>query len=80
MKHETGRAASAPARLLRFPDVKHLTGLSRSAIYEMVKQGIFPAPVRVGTRAVAWSSGDIAAWIEDRISRETSPHPRQRSR
>ena len=54
-------------RLLRLREVKHLVGLGRSAIYDQVKRGHFPAPVHIGPRAVAWASDQIDAWIDSRI-------------
>ena len=59
---------------LRLPDVKRQVGLGRSAIYEKVKRGEFPAPVSLGARAVAWLSDEIAAWMDARVdaSRKTT--------
>jgi predicted DNA-binding transcriptional regulator AlpA len=31
-----------------------------------VKKGKFPAPVRIGARAVAWSLSSVESWIEAR--------------
>ena len=52
--------------LLRMPEVIALVRLSRSSIYAMVCQGIFPVPVRIGRRAVAWRLRDIQEWLESR--------------
>ena len=38
----------------RLDDVKAKTGQGRSKIYQGVKEGTFPAPVKIGERAVAW--------------------------
>jgi len=54
--------------LLRRKVVQELTGLSRSGLYASVKNGTFPRPVKIGLRAVAWRSDDIANWISGRIS------------
>ena len=54
-------------RLLRLPEVQHQTGLGKSAIYSRVKAGTFPAPVKLGPRASAWSLSSIENWISDRI-------------
>jgi predicted DNA-binding transcriptional regulator AlpA len=35
----------APFRFVRLPEVKQLTGLSRSSLYRMVSEARFPAPV-----------------------------------
>lgn len=59
---------SRSRRLLRLKDVQHKVGLGRSAIYEKIKRGEFPAPVNIGTRAVAWPSDVIDAWIDERIA------------
>jgi hypothetical protein len=37
--------------ILRLPDVKRSTGLSRSTIYLRIAQGTFPKPVSLGGRA-----------------------------
>lgn len=50
-------------RMLRRPEVERRTGKSRSSIYQDVQKGKFPAPVRVGQRAVAWRESDIIRWI-----------------
>lgn len=55
--------------LLRLPQVRRLTGLSRSEIYRRMALGEFPAKVQLGTRIVAWSEDDITRWIETYIKR-----------
>lgn len=52
--------------ILRFPSVKAQSGLSRSHIYEQVQRGEFPAPVRLGRRAVGWLQSEVDAWIASR--------------
>lgn len=53
--------------ILRLPDVKSRTGLSRSTIYLRVKNGTFPAPVSLGSRAVGWVDTEIQQWLDERI-------------
>jgi prophage regulatory protein len=53
-------------QLLRLPKVIQRTGLGRSTIYQMMSVGLFPAPVRLSKRAVAWPDAVIAKWIETR--------------
>ncbi len=53
-----------PRRFLRLPDVTKLVGLGRTVIYERIKKGTFPQPVRIGERAVAWDEEDLAKWQE----------------
>lgn len=55
--------------LLRLPRVIEITGRPRSSIYEDIKKGAFPAPVKVSRRCVGWRSTDIAAWVESRTGK-----------
>ena len=56
--------------LLRRPEVEARTGLSRSTLYDWMRRGEFPQPVKLGARLVARRESDINAWLE---SRETRP-------
>lgn len=53
--------------ILRLPDVKASTGLSRSTIYLRVAEGRFPKPIGLGGRAVGWLEAEIQAWLQQRI-------------
>jgi len=57
-----------PERFLRWPEVKHRIGYSRSQIYLLIKQGSFPAPIKLGERASAWLHSSIDEWITSRIA------------
>lgn len=59
--------------ILRLGDVKRLTGLCRSSIYQMMKDGLFPRSISLGYRAVGWTTGDIRAWLQAKI--EVIPPP-----
>lgn len=52
--------------ILRLPDVKSRTGLSRSTLYAMIAEGRFPQPIKLGLRAVGWADSEIADWLESR--------------
>lgn len=52
---------------LRLPSVCEPVGFGRSQLYALIKQDKFPAPVRLGVRAVAWDSDLIDAWVQERI-------------
>ncbi len=49
--------------ILRLPQVKRQTGLSRSSIYERMGKGSFPKPISLGTRAVGWLESEIEDWL-----------------
>ncbi|CAK0232911.1 phage transcriptional regulator AlpA [Burkholderia pseudomallei] len=57
-RERTGQA------ILRRHDVERETGLARSTIYDRVKAGTFPAPIKIGAHAVGWRVADIDAWLE----------------
>ena len=50
--------------LLTYREVEQLTGLSHSTIFRKVRDGTFPAPVKVGKRALRWRESDVRAWID----------------
>jgi predicted DNA-binding transcriptional regulator AlpA len=52
---------------LRLPEVKAVTGLSKTSIYELVRSKSFPAPVRLGPRAVAWVRSEVRQWALERV-------------
>ena len=54
-------------KILRLPDVKARTGLSRSTIYLRISQDQFPKPIPLGGRAVGWLDSDIESWLEQQI-------------
>ena len=57
------------SRVLRLPQVREKTGLSRSGIYERIKNGGFPAPINLGGRTVGWLDAEVDAWINRCASR-----------
>lgn len=52
--------------ILRLPKVQERVGLSRSTLYAKIKDGTFPAGIKLGTgaRAVGWLESDVNAWLE----------------
>jgi prophage regulatory protein len=60
-------------QLLRLPAVCERVGFGRSQLYTLIKQAKFPAPVRLGVRAVAWDSDLIERWIQQRIDKPWVP-------
>jgi prophage regulatory protein len=56
------------SKILRLRDVQSWTGLSRSSIYLMMRDGGFPKSLSLGTRSVGWLEADIQGWIDSRVS------------
>jgi len=51
-------------KILRLPEVKSQTGLSRSSIYLRIAEGSFPKQANLGGRAVGWDANSIQEWIK----------------
>ena len=51
--------------LMRRPEVERLLGVRRTTIYKWLAAGIFPEPIRLGPRVVAWRREDIVKWIAE---------------
>lgn len=62
--------------LLRRQAVEQRTGLKRSHIYALMKQGAFPQAVPLAGRAVAWIADEVDTWITGRIqqARKVTSH------
>lgn len=65
-----------PSKILRRKQVEAHTGLSRSTIYAWVRDGIFPAPISLGPKAVGWLQSELDAWLAERarVSRPDVGH------
>ncbi len=59
---------------MRVRDVMRVTGLARSTLYKMMAEQCFPAPCRLGARAVGWRRDDIAAWTQSRPTAREAGH------
>jgi prophage regulatory protein len=55
-------------KLLRLPQVKTITGLSKSTIYARISEGTFPKQVPLGPRLVVWVESDIQKWITEQVA------------
>ena len=53
-------------RLLRREEVETRCGITRSSLYRLMREGLFPRPVKVGKRAVRWRESEISGWLQSR--------------
>lgn len=51
-------------RLIRRREVEIITSLSKSSIYNYIKSGLFPRPIRLGRGCVRWRLSDVSKWME----------------
>ena len=55
-------------QFIRRKEVEELTGLSRTAIYDRMREGRFPKSVPLSPKTIRWVRGEIIKWIEEQIS------------
>ena len=55
-------------KFLRLPEVINRTGYQRTSIYEKISEGTFPAPIKLGPRAIARVSEEIEKWMDERVA------------
>jgi prophage regulatory protein len=61
------RAIGEPADedgLLAKPAILELTSFSDTTLWRRVRDGSFPAPVRISANRIAWRRRDVAAWVQ----------------
>jgi len=66
VQHEAAptETLSAPAdRLISVREVEVIVGLRRSAIHNRVRDGRFPAPVKLSQRCSRWHMSAVHAWV-----------------
>ena len=56
-------------KILRQRAVSAKTQLGKSAIYDKIQKGEFPAPIPLGARAVGWVEAEVDHWIEGQIAK-----------
>lgn len=60
-------SAKDPLRVIRLPEVKNLTGIGRSRLYDLLGRGEFPRPIRLGPASVGWIEAEVTEWIAVRV-------------
>jgi prophage regulatory protein len=50
-------------RLISAKEVEQKIGLRRTALYQRIARGEFPAPVRLSERCSRWIEGEVDDWI-----------------
>lgn len=55
-------------RVMKLAEVMNTTGLSKSSIYAYMAKNLFPKPVQIGPRAVAWIEGEVQDWLKIKIT------------
>jgi prophage regulatory protein len=65
----------AAVQFIRLKDVLAICGKSRSSVYNAVKKGDFPKPVKLHGRSSAWIRSEVEQWAVECI-RASRPVPK----
>lgn len=52
---------------IRLREVLAICGKSRTSVYESIKKGVFPSPVKLGGRSSAWVKSEVMQWARNCI-------------
>ena len=58
-------------RLIKIAEVMYKTSMAHSTIYKYIALDLFPRPVKIGNRSVAWLEEDITNWIQSKVNEST---------
>lgn len=63
--------------ILRLPQVKARTGLSKTTIYRLASAGKFPRRIQVTENIVGWLEADVESFLRARVlaSSDDCPQP-----
>ena len=59
--------------ILREPEVKRVTGLSKSTRWRLERKGQFPQKIQLAARATGWRAEEIIEWCRLREAAENKP-------
>ena len=57
-----------PAQFYRLPQLKAKLNISGSHIWNLIKQGKFPAGIKLSDNVTAWSADAVDQWAQERIA------------
>jgi prophage regulatory protein len=68
-------APPGPIRILRLGQVKQMTGLGKTKIYELQAREDFPRRVPLTGHAVGWIEAEIQTWLQRRAAARDAAVP-----
>ena len=66
MRRSVSKVREDAVKLMTRREVEETVRLGRSAIYKLMREGVFPIPIRVGSRSVRWRASEIDEYLETR--------------
>jgi predicted DNA-binding transcriptional regulator AlpA len=62
--HKEGQSPLIIDRLLRLPKVLEILPVSKSHFWQGIKEGRYPAPIKLSKRVTCWRESDIRALVD----------------
>jgi prophage regulatory protein len=59
-------ASPTSLRVLRDPEVRKRTGLSRVQRWRRIRSGTFPSAIQLGPNRIGWDEDEIETWLAGR--------------
>lgn len=63
-------------KLIDLKTVLNIYPVSRATLYRQINAGVFPEPVQIGARRVAWRQEEVQAHINELPKVALKPHER----
>lgn len=54
--------------MIKLPEVRRITGLGTTSIYNKMASNEFPRQVKLGIHGVAWVKAEVIAWVNERVT------------
>jgi prophage regulatory protein len=61
------QTTTQPKKFIRIAMVVERTGMAKPTIYQMIREGRFPASIKHGPRLAFWLEHEVEAWMDERI-------------
>lgn len=62
-----------PVEFIKLREVRVLTSLGTTKLYELIKQGSFPRQIPLAGRGVAWVKSEVLAWNRAQVDAARMP-------
>ena len=72
---QKGDTQQQDIEFIKLPEVRRLTGVGTTKLYEMIRNGLFPAQVKLGGRSVAWIKAQVLEWNRQRAAGHSPTKP-----
>ncbi|RAS21508.1 helix-turn-helix transcriptional regulator [Paraburkholderia bryophila] len=57
-----------PTRIIRIATVLERTGLKKTCIYRLIKNGQFPSSIKLSHKCAGWVESEVNDWLNNRIA------------